>query len=82
VEQLDGHPTTVYRITVATWGGKTEVYYQWFATDLQFPFRLTRKDADWLVEYAHVHVTHNSDVLFRLPRSYQPIPDVSLPVTP
>jgi hypothetical protein len=82
VEQLNGHPTVVSRITVATGGGNTAVYYQWFATDLQFPLRLTRKDADWLVEYAHVHVTHVSDFLFRLPRSYQPIPEVSPPVTP
>jgi hypothetical protein len=82
MEQLNGHPTTVYRITVATGGEKTEVYYQWFATDLQFPLRLARKDDDWLVEYAHVHVTHVSDFMFQLPRSYRPIQEVSQPVTP
>lgn len=82
MEQLDGHPTTVYQITVATGAGKTEVYYQWFATDLQFPLRLARKDDDWLVEYSHVHVTHVSDVMFRLPRSYRPIQEVSQPLTP
>jgi hypothetical protein len=80
--QLDGHPTTIYRITVATGGGKTEVYYQWFATDLQFPLRLARKDVDWLVEYAHVHVTHISDFMFLLPRSYRPIQETSQSVTP
>jgi hypothetical protein len=82
VEQLDGHPTMVFRITVATGGGKSEVYYQWFATDLQFPLRLARKDDDWLVEYAHVHVRPVSDSLFRLPRSYRPMPDTSQPATP
>jgi len=82
VEQVDGHPTTVYRITVATGGGKAEVYYQWFATDLQFPLRLARKDEDWLVEYAHVHVTHVSDFMFRLPRSSRPIQEASQPLTP
>lgn len=82
VGQIDGHPTTVYRITVATGGGKPEVYYQWFATDLQFPLRLARKDDDWLVEYAHVHVTHVSDFMFRLPRSYRPIQEAAQPGTP
>ena len=80
--QLDGHPTTIYRITVATGSGKTEVYYQWFATDLQFPLRLARKDVDWLVEYAHVHVTHISDFMFLLPRSYRPIQETAQSVTP
>ncbi len=73
VGQIDGHPTTVYRITVAPGDGTTEVYYQWFATDLRFPLRLVRKDADWLVEYVHVHETHISDLMFGLPRSYRPI---------
>jgi hypothetical protein len=82
MEQIDGHPTVVSRITVATGGGNTAVYYQWFATDLQFPLRLTRKDADWLVEYANVHVTHVSDFMFILPRSYRPILEASPPVTP
>lgn len=82
VGQLDGHPTTVSRITVVTGGGKTEVYYQWFATDLHFPLRLARKDDDWLVEYAHVHVTHVSDFMFSLPRSYRPIQETSQPVRP
>ena len=81
VEQVDGHPTTVYRITVATGGGKAEVYYQWFATDLQFPLRLVRKGEDWLVEYTHVHVTHVSDFMFRLPRSYRPVQETSQRVT-
>ena len=58
------------------------MYYQWFATDLQFPLRLARKDEDWLVEYAHVHVTHVSDFMFRLPRSYRPIQEALQPLTP
>ncbi len=79
--QLDGHPTKVYQITVATETGNTVVYYQWFATDLQFPLRLARKDADWLVEYVHLHVTPVSDYMFRLPPSYQPMPETAVTVT-
>ncbi len=78
---IDGHPTTVYRITVTGDAGKTEVYFQWFATDLRFPLRLVKKDEDWLVEYARIHVTHVSDFMFSLPRAYRPIQETARPAT-
>lgn len=79
--EINGHPTKVYRVTVTGDGGKTEVYYQWIATDLRFPLRLVRKDEDWLVEYARIHVTHVSDFMFSLPRAYRPIQDTAEPAT-
>lgn len=72
-ELLNGHPTTVYRVTVETVSGSTEVYYQWLAMDLGFTLRLASKDHDWLTEYTDVKLTNVSDFMFRLPRDYQPV---------
>ncbi|HVG01794.1 MAG TPA: hypothetical protein VM842_02845, partial [Nitrospira sp.] len=38
-ETREGHPTTLYEVTV-TRGKRTETYYQWLATDIQFPMKL------------------------------------------
>ncbi len=72
-ELLNGHPTIVYRVTVATGSGSTEVYYQWLAMDLGLPLRLASKDRDWLTEYTDVRLTSVSDFMFRPPRDYQPL---------
>ncbi|MBI4401258.1 MAG: hypothetical protein HY581_06465 [Nitrospirae bacterium] len=72
-EVLDGHPTTVYQVTVEAPSGNTEVYYQWLATDIRFPLRLARKNGDWITEYSNVKLTRVSDFMFRLPRNYQPL---------
>ena len=72
-DSLDGHPTTVYEVTVASPEGKPSVYYQWMATDLGFPLRLVSKDRDWMIEYRHARLTEISDVFFRLPHAYQPV---------
>jgi hypothetical protein len=72
-EPLYGHPTIVYRVTVRTASGSTEVYYQWLAMDLGLPLRLASKDRDWLTEYTDVRLTSVSDFMFRPPRDYQPV---------
>ena len=72
---LDGHPTTVYEVTVASPEGKPSVYYQWMATDLGFPLRLVSKDRDWMTEYRNVRLTEISDAFFRLPHAYEPVTD-------
>ncbi len=72
-DSLDGHPTTVYEVTVASPEGKLSVYYQWMATDLAFPLRLVSKDRDWMTEYWNVRLTEVSDAFFRLPRAYEPV---------
>ena len=71
-EVLDGHPTTLYQVTVQR-GDRTEVYYQWLATDIRFPLKLARKDGSWIVEYRHVKLRPTSDYLFRLPLNFQPL---------
>ena len=71
-EVMDGHPTTLYQVTVQR-GDRTEVYYQWLATDIRFPLKLARKDGSWIVEYRHVKLRPTSDYLFRLPLNFQPL---------
>ncbi len=71
-EVLDGHPTTLYQVTVQR-GDRTDVYYQWLATDIRFPLKLARKDGSWIVEYRHVKLRPTSDYLFQLPLNFQPL---------
>ncbi|WP_447978219.1 hypothetical protein [Candidatus Nitrospira bockiana] len=71
-EVLDGHPTTLYQVTVRK-GDRTEVYYQWLANDIRFPLKLARKDGSWLVEYRNVKLRPVSDFLFQLPVNFQPL---------
>jgi hypothetical protein len=73
-EVLDGHPTTLYQVTVQPEGSGTPVvYYQWLATDIRFPLKLARKDGRWIMEYRHVKLRPLSDFLFQLPVNFQPL---------
>lgn len=71
-EEMDGHPTTLYQVTVQR-GDQTEVYYQWLATDIRFPLKLAKKDGSWIVEYRHVKLRRVSDYLFQLPLNFRPL---------
>ena len=76
-ETLDGHPTTLYLVTVERQGAdgtvRMEQYYQWLATDIRFPLKLAKKDGNWVVEYRHVRLKALSDFLFQLPVNFQPL---------
>ena len=71
-EVLDGHPTTLFQVTVEE-GQRSLVYYQWWAEDLQVPLRIARKDGTWIVEYKNVRLRSLSPRLFDLPLNYRPI---------
>lgn len=71
-ETLDGHPATLYQVTVRN-GDRDDVYYQWLATDIHFPLKLARKDGSWQVEYRHVVLRPVSDFMFQLPLNFQPL---------
>jgi hypothetical protein len=77
-ETREGHPTILYEVTVKE-GDQTDVYYQWFATDIQFPMQLTRKDGSWSVEYQHVKLRPVTDYLFQLPVNFQPLEEFDPP---
>jgi hypothetical protein len=72
-EVLQGHPTTVYEVTVDIGGGATQTYYQWLATDIRLPLRLALKNGDWLTEYTNLRLTHISDFMFRIPLNFLPV---------
>lgn len=71
-EEFDGHPTTLYEVTVER-GEGPEQYYQWVAADLNFPLKLAKKDASWIIEYRHLKMRRVSDYLFQLPVNFQPL---------
>ena len=71
-ETREGHPTTLYEVTVKD-GERTEVYYQWLATDIHFPMKLAKKDGSWIVEYQHVKFRPLIDYLFQLPLNFEPL---------
>lgn len=73
-ETREGHPTTLYEVTVKH-GEQTEVYYQWLATDIRFPMKLAKKDGSWIVEYQHVKMRAVTDYLFNLPLNFRPLED-------
>lgn len=71
-ETREGHPTVLYEV-VTKQGERTEVYYQWLATDIHFPMKLAKKDGSWILEYQHVKMRAVSDYLFQLPVNFQPL---------
>lgn len=71
-ETREGHPTILYEVTTKQ-GERTEVYYQWWATDIGFPMKLVKKDSNWSVEYQHVKMRSLSDSLFQLPMYFTPL---------
>ena len=71
-ETREGHPTTLYEVTVKQ-GERTDVYYQWLATDIHFPMKLAKKDGSWIVEYQHVRLRPVIDYLFQLPLNFEPL---------
>jgi hypothetical protein len=73
-EAREGHPTVLYEVSTKE-GERTEVYYQWVATDIHFPMKLAKKDGSWIVEYQHVKMRSVSDYLFQLPVNFQPLED-------
>lgn len=73
-EAREGHPTVLYEVTTQQ-GERTEMYYQWVATDIHFPMKLAKKDGSWIVEYQHVKMRAVSDYLFQLPVNFQPLED-------
>jgi hypothetical protein len=74
-QTLDGHPTTLYEVVVVARGGRRETFYQWIATDINFPLKLAKKNGDWMVEYRHVKQGRVADVFFQLPHRYRPLDD-------
>ena len=77
-EILEGHPTTLFLITVQE-GQVSYMYYQWWAEDLQLPLRIARKDGAWIVQYKNIKLRSLSPRLFDLPLNYRPVDSSAAP---
>ncbi len=71
-ETIQGHPTKKYLITY-TKGNKTDQVYQWWATDIQFPIRVSALDGSWKQEYRNIKKGAQPDSLFEVPAGFQKI---------
>ncbi len=80
-EAREGHPTILYEV-VTQHGERTEVYYQWLATDIHFPMKLAKKDGSWIVEYQHVKLRTVTDYLFQLPLNFHPLEEFNKEAEP
>lgn len=76
-ETIDGHPTQKSEVTV-TDGGKTEKFYEWMASDINFPIKRAAIDGSWSEEYKNIQKSV-SDSVFELPSGYN---KMSLPTMP
>jgi len=68
-ENMDGHPTDKYQITVKE-NAKPETFYQWTATDLDFPIKTAGLKDKWSVEFTNIK-QHVPDSLFDIPEGYR-----------
>lgn len=66
---VDGHPSEGYEITVKE-GPRTEIFYQWTATDINFPIRTEAASGEWLIEFRNIR-TGIGDSLFEVPEGYE-----------
>ncbi len=69
--EVDGHSADKYEITVRE-GPRKETFYQWTATDINFPIKTTAIDGAWTVEFTNIK-QGVSDSLFEIPADYQKV---------
>ena len=77
-ETIDGHPTTKYEVTVKV-EEKVMTFYQWWATDLNFPVKTAASDGRWSMEYQDIKIGGQPDSLFELPSGYKKIDMPAMP---
>ncbi len=78
-ETIDGHPAKKYEVSVKE-PKKTETYYQWFATDVNFPVKIAATNGSWSTEYKNIKKGSVPDSTFELPAGVEidrtAVPDV------
>jgi hypothetical protein len=70
-EVIDGRETKKYQVS-AKEGGANDSFYQWIATDLNFPVKTMALNGSWSIEYRNIK-TSVPDSLFEIPESYEKI---------
>ncbi|MGD0231140.1 MAG: DUF4412 domain-containing protein [Syntrophorhabdales bacterium] len=75
-EVVNGHPTKKYEVAAKA-GEPGDPFYQWVASDINFPIKTTAVNGNWSIEYRNIK-TSVPDNLFEIPDAYEKI---SLPLT-
>jgi hypothetical protein len=70
-ESIDNHPTQKYEVILKE-GTKTERFYEWMATDINFPIKKVALDGSWSEEYKNI-LYSVSDSLFEAPADFKKI---------
>ncbi len=69
-EVIDGHPTRKYEITYMDESNQKQIY-QWLATDIDFPVKVSAVDGSWSSEYKNINTGPLSDHIFEIPAGYE-----------
>jgi len=69
-ETVNGFPTKKYEVTIKN-DEVSDKAYQWIATDLNFPIKMTALDGSWSTEYKNIKVGGQPDSLFEIPANYE-----------
>ncbi|MBM4330849.1 MAG: hypothetical protein FJ117_06415 [Deltaproteobacteria bacterium] len=69
-ETIDGRPTKKYEVTLKD-ADISDKAYQWVATDLNYPIKISAVDGSWSTEYKNIKVGAQPDSLFELPAGYE-----------
>jgi hypothetical protein len=70
-ETIDGRRTNKYHVT-ADEGREDSSFYQWVASDLNFPVKTAAINGSWSIEYQNIR-TSVPDDLFEIPDNYEKI---------
>lgn len=69
-ETIDGRPTKKYEVILKD-ADISDKAYQWVATDLNYPIKISAVDGSWSTEYKNIKVGAQPDSLFELPAGYE-----------
>jgi hypothetical protein len=70
-ETIDGRRTNKYHVRAGE-AGEDNSFYQWVASDLNFPIKTAAINGSWSIEYQNI-TTSVPDSLFEIPDNYEKI---------
>lgn len=71
-EIVDGRPTVKYEITYED-DNRIKKIFQWMATDINFPVKISAVDGSWSNEYKNIRIGPISDALFEIPAGFEKV---------
>lgn len=69
-ETIDGRSTKKYEVILKD-ADISDKAYQWVATDLNYPIKISAVDGSWSTEYKNIKAGAQPDTLFELPAGYE-----------